>query len=302
MEENRKENNTKKLTKEQVMFRDLLNVLRVLEKQDPPDMERINMIKMHLWNSISRFAVKEINRMMGKFSSREEREDVKQDLALIFFEKLPEYNPEESTPTTYYVRYFREKIAKYIRDYKVNLKQYDANNMRRINTAVSEFKTMGIPYSIDMIAARTGLSEKVIKATVVYATNAKLANVDEAYTLHSHALTPEEEAERAEAENILYEALAKEVTPEELTLIQLRINYAGKKELPYDKISDLTGIPIREVKATLNSAFCKLSQCKSLRSRFGNYNPYKKAITDVAVQDKGAETMQDQLCTFLTAL
>ena len=259
------------LTKEQQVFFLCMKKMKMLE--DEGNIIEFNKIRFFLWEKIKLFAKKEMFRMAGNYTTAEERMDIEQDMALIFFEKLPFYDPLRTTPTTYFVRYFREQISKYLRNNKAHLTQYDANNARKISAAIAEYNQCGIQYTLDMLSTRTGLTQKVIKSTIQYSANAKLASVEEAYSLCAKELTPEEE----------------------LRLLSLRINVNGRKEMPFDKIAECTGIPIREVKATINRVICRLNQDTELRKQFRNHNPYSCVVKPISLQDTAGDIIQDQM-------
>ena len=69
--------------------------------------------------------------------------------------------------------------------------------------------------------------------------------------------------------------------------------------MPYDKIAQETGMPIREVKQVINRAICRMNQDRNLSSAFGHGNPYQK-VTPVFMQDNAAQIMEDQLSQFLS--
>lgn len=281
------------LTKEQQVFFLCMKKLKALEEET--NISEINKIRFFLWEKIKLFARKEMYRMAGNYTTAEERMDIEQDMALIFFEKLPFYDPLRTTPTTYFVRYFREQISKYLRNNKIHMTQYDANNARKISAAIAEYNQKGIQYTLDMLSTKTGLTQKVIRSTIQFSANAKQANVEEAYSLCSKELTPEERVEKKEREETLYKAIMRNTNNDELQLLSLRININGKKEMPFDKISECTGIPIREVKSTINRVICRLNQDKELRKQFRNYNPYSCVVKPIAIQESAAEIMQEQL-------
>lgn len=285
------------LTKEQFIFYKALKIIEEAQCQDPVDTEIIKKAKDLLWRRIWKFAKKICFEMMGDFSTEEERNDVLQDMAVIFFERLPDYDPLRTTPTTYYVRYFKQVISDYIRKNKAHLTQYDANNARKIHQAINEYKKNGIPYTIDMISTKTGLSQKVIKNTIYYSTNAKMANVEEAYSLHANVPTPEEAYEEMENQSILYQTIKNKTTQQELELIVMRMNFMGRKELPYDKIAELTDMPIRQVKSIINNALCRLNQDETLRKQFGNHNQYKD-INPICMQEEASASIEKDLIDF----
>ena len=287
------------MTKEQTYFYLALKKIKELEKEDPVDKDLISDYKTSLWAVIYKFAKSEINKLMGEFSTYEEREDALQSVALIFFEKLPNYNPLLSTPTTYFVRFFRQEISKHIRSYHKRLTQYDATNARKIGNVVSEYEKRGIKPTLDVIARKSGLSQKVIKSTLFYSSNSKVANVEESYDLSSDIPTPEQFLIKNEQQLILAETLKNNTSQLERELLMKRINPDGKKPMPYDKIAEETGMPIREVKQVINRAICRMNQDRKLRSAFGHGNPYQK-VTPVFMQDNAAQIMEQQLSQFLS--
>lgn len=287
------------LTEEQKIFYLCLKKLKALEQADPVDVDECNRIRLFLWDKIKLFARKEMHRMIGSCSTPDERQDVEQDMIVIFLEKLPYYNPLLSTPTTYFVRYFRERISAFLRENKVHMTQYDANNARKINAVIASYKKRGLPCTIDMISTKTGLSQRVIKSTIQHSANARRANIEEAYELHAPIPTPEEAFVIAENEDTLLKALYRNTDEEERTLLAMRVNAPGYKEMPYDQIAALTNRPIRDVKAKINRATRRMSQDVELCRQFGNHNMYKPQIKAIPIQDDATETMRVQLDLFI---
>lgn len=287
------------MTKEQAIFYVSLKKIEALEKQEPKDQKQIDQYKTYLWEVIYKFAKSEINSLMGEFTSKEEREDVLQSVALIFFEKLPYYNPLQTTPTTYFVRFFKQEISKHIRSYHKRLTQYDATNARKISNVVAEYEKKGIRPTLDIIARKSGLSQKVIKSTLLYSSNSKVANVEESYDLSSDLPTPEQFFVKNEQQRILAETLKNNTTQLERKLLMMRVNPEGSKLMPYDKIAEEMDMPIREVKQIINRTICRMNQDRMLRSAFGHGNPYQN-VTPVFMQDNAAQIMEDQLTQFLS--
>ena len=291
----------KQLTKEQRNFYLALKKIHSLESQENPDVTQIKKLKLFLWDQIKYFARDEMKRMIGRFSTYEERLEVEQDMALIFFEKLPYYDPLRSTPTTYFVRYFREKISKFIRTYKVHMTQYDTTNARAINAAIAEYSKNGIPYTLDMLSTKTGLSQRVIKSTIQHSANAKRANIDdEEYCLHADIPTPEDAYIQSENEHALADAIVRNTSELERELLFMRVNADGRKEMPFDQIAEITGLSIRDVKAIINNAICKLNQDTALQKQFGNHNQYRFEVEPLSIQDGATDIMQQQMEDFIS--
>lgn len=78
------------------------------------------MIKIALWKGMKGFAYTVSKQMNVSLEDPDEREEVLQELSCIFFEKLYSYDWRRATPMTYFVRYFRERLGKYIRCEKHN--------------------------------------------------------------------------------------------------------------------------------------------------------------------------------------
>lgn len=289
------ENTERTLTKEQYMFYIGKKKIEKLEKVGSENsLAEIKEIKEILWMSISKFAKSEINRMMGMYSTEDERCDVLQDCACKFFFKLPSYDPLRVTPTTFFVRYFREVIANHIRRNHIQLTQYDAANSRKVKAVINEYESKGIAWTSDMVATKTGLSQKVVKKTISFATNAKVANIDDTLSLISTMPTPEESLQEKENKRALYSSILKNTTPIERKILLMRVNLEGRKKMSYDKISEITGMSIREVKAVLNGAVCKLNQDQLLRTQFGERNIYHD-ISGIQMQEDVTDFIENDI-------
>ena len=101
--------------------------------------------------------------------------------------------------------------------------------------------------------------------------------------------------EKREREEALYNAIRRNTNEEELRLLSLRINENGRKEMPFDKIAEYTGLPIREVKATINRVICRLNQDRELRKQYRNHNPYSSVVKPISIQDSACDIMQQQI-------
>lgn len=288
------------LTKEQIKFYIALRKIHDLEENwcDKSDAE-IKEIKAILWKGIYRFVKSEVNRMMGAFTSLEEQNDVMQDCALKFLQKLPDYNPLKATPTTYFVRYFKEVIVGYIRKNHTHLSQYDATNSRKIKVAIAEYEQNGVNWGIDMIATKTGLSQKVVKSTLFYASNARMATIEEAESMASNIPTPEDAFRKKEDTYVLYDRILSRTSERELELLMMRFNIDGEKKMPYDKMSEITNLPIRKIKSIINQAICKLNQDDILREQFGERNKYNQS-SRLHMQDTASSIMMDQFTDFFS--
>lgn len=232
------------LTKEQIVFEKGIQGLKKYEaiskKRELTDkeIEQTKNIKRILFEHVSKFAIKEAHAMLTYYNlPNDAYSDIYQEMALIFYDHLLEYNPLLSTPTTFFVRYFKEVARNYILNDVIHMSQYHATNIRKVKSAIIFYNSIGVPYTIDMIANRTGLSHKVVSNTIKLAYNAQYANVDEELNMQSSVQTPEEQLLENEDSNILGKAIKDNLNDTEINLLMMRINMDGTKFMSYEKIA-----------------------------------------------------------------
>lgn len=271
------------LTKEQIVFekgiRGLKKYDEISQKREltEKELDQVQNIKRILFEHVSKFAIKEAHAMLAYYNlPNDAYSDIYQEMALMFYDHLLEYNPLLSTPTTFFVRYFKEVARNYILNDVIHMSQYHATNIRKVKSAIVFYNSLGVPYSIDMIANRTGLSHKVVSNTIKLAYNAQYANVDEELNMQSSVQTPEEQLLENEDSNILGKAIKDNLNDTEISLLMMRINMDGSKFMSYEKIAKKTGYSIRYVKTTLNHAVCMLNQDENLIHKFGDRSKCQK--------------------------
>ena len=63
------------------------------------------------------------------------------------------------------------------------------------------------------------------------------------------------------------------------------------------------GIPIREVKSSINRVVCRLNQDEELRKQYRAYNSYSSAVKPISIQDSACDIMKQQMLDdLLTAI
>ena len=175
------------MTEQQVLFYVGMKRIKYLQNAECErpltfeEEQEIDEIRKLLFESVVRFGIQLAYKRMGKYrKDRDAFQDIQQDLAVIFYEKLPDYDPTKSTPTTYFLRYFNQVITEYILKYSQHMSQYDAHNVSIVRAAIKYFEERGIKWDEPMIVTKTGLSPKVVKNTLRLAANSVMANVDDA--------------------------------------------------------------------------------------------------------------------------
>lgn len=298
----------KTMTKEQKIFK---VGLRRLDKYDEIRLERPlkehelaeeNKIKEVLFATVKKYGVSVIRSMTQKYRlSSDGYQDLYQDLAIIFYEKYRDYNPDKGTPTTYFVRYFKQKISEYLVENMHKLTAYDANNVLKVRKAIAYYESKGIKWTEEMLSIRTGLSIKVVHSTIIFSYTSNYASVEEAYELKSHIKTPEEALLEKESHAVLIQAIKDNTTDEELDLLMMRVNPEGVKEMPYEKIAERKGMSVREVKKKINTCICRLNQDTSLLQHHAKPT-LKKYKSTLSLQRDVSSVMENHLQGFLAEM
>lgn len=293
------------MTQEQKIFKvglaklDKFDAIREERALTHEELMEENKIKEVLFACVKRYGVSLIRTMTQKYRLPSDcYADLNQDLAIIFYEKYRDYDPELTAPTTYFVRYFKQVISEYLVKNLHKLTQYDANNVLKVRRAIAYYESKGIQWTEEMLTIRTGLSSKVVHSTIYYAYTSNYASVEDAYDLKSHIKTPEESLAEKESHEALVRAIQNNTTPEELELLFMRINPDGTKEMPYEKIAEVTGMSVRDVKKTLNSCICRLNQDRELLQHFAKPT-LKKYKSTLSLQSNASDIMEEQMNGFL---
>ena len=231
--------------------------------------DEMDFVKKSLFSSVLKFGMTVAREMAGKYSlDSDAHADIQQSLALIFFEKLPMYDPTRTAPITFFVRYFREAISIYLRKNSQMLSQYDAHNVSAVRAAIRYYESKGLKWTEEMLSNRTGLSARVLKNTLQIAKNSKRASTDgiEEF-LHAKGLTPEEECVDADSLKEILTRIEHLLTKPEKDLFFLKINLLGNKTLTYAEVASRSGLTVRDVKQIFSGVIAKLSGDESIRMR-----------------------------------
>lgn len=218
--------------------------------------DEMDFVKKSLFSSVLKFGMTVAREMAGKYSlDSDAYADIQQSLALIFFEKLPVYDPTRTVPITFFVRYFREATSNYLRKNSQMLSQYDARNVSAVRAAIRYYESKGLKWTEEMLSNRTGLSAKVLKNTLQIAKNSKRASTDgiEEF-LQAKGQMPEEECVEADSLREILVRIEHLLTESEKDLFFLKINSLGNKPLTYTEVASRSGLTVQEVKQIFSEA------------------------------------------------
>lgn len=292
------------MTKEQHLFKvglkklDRFDLIRKTRQLTFAEQQEENKIKEVLFGSVRNYGISLVRQMTQKYKlPNDSYSDLCQDLAVIFYDKFRAYNPDLTTPTTYFVRYFKQVISNYLIKNIHKLSQYDAGNVLKVRRAINYYESKGIEWTEEMLAVRTELSLKVVHSTIIYSAASNYVQIDDAYDLASHIKTPEEAYADKEKTDTILKALKNSLTEDELELLMMRLNLNGSKELPYENIAYMKDMSVRDVKRTINSCICKMNQDKEIMERFAKPT-MKKYKSNLVIQKPTNELMEAQLEDF----
>lgn len=297
---------TQQLTKTQKFFitgKKILAKLDAIERSQPLSAKESYLrdkVKQDLFASVVKFGMSEAHKRMEKYSkSSDAFAEVQQSLAAIFFQKLPEYDPTQTTPTTYFVPYFNQEISRYIRSYSQNLTQYDAKNVSLVRRAIQYYESKNIKWDIQLLSTRTGLSPKVVKKTLEIAENSQRANIEDAIFLQAKSPTPEESYINNERMIIIQNALHDSLDYEEMEFFLYRLNMDGDKERTYQAVAEHYNMQIRDVKKKMSSIITKLSNNKALQAYHYNNKSNTEKDVNVYLHDSSGNIMEHQIMGFI---
>ncbi|OUQ46275.1 hypothetical protein B5E64_05815 [Drancourtella sp. An12] len=288
------------MTKEQRIFyvglKKLDQLDRIKEERNLTygELKQVDDIKAVLFGTVRSYGIDLAKTMTKKYRLPSDCfADLCQDMAIIFFEKYRDYDPTRTTPTTYFVRYFKQVISEYLMKNIHKLSQYDAANVLKIRRAVAAYEEQGVQWTEEMLANKTGLSLRVVRSTLYYAYASNYAPIEEACELKSRIKTPEESLAEKESQEALIHALKEHTTEEELDYFLLRVNLNGPKELPYEKIAEMKNVSVREAKRKVNSCITHINQDRRLVEQF-SVKTYKTYQNTLRIQPDTASILEEQ--------
>ncbi|MCI8710332.1 MAG: hypothetical protein HFG99_12580 [Dorea sp.] len=256
-------------------------------------------IKADLFASVLKFGMKEAKQILVRYRVDSDAwKDIQQGLAEKFYEKLDSYDPLRSTPTTFYVRHFREVISTYLSKNTLHLSPYDIKNSRKVIAAIQHYESKGIQWTDDMVATRTGLSPKVVRSTLQYRYNTNYVAVDDDESctqIVSKIPNPEDMMLAQEREEVISRAVIEVLEPEEWDILKRRINLDGHKEKSFENIHLETGIPLKEVKSIYNRAIVKLGSSKDIQRLFNKTHIKRQKAGNVVFQEDTSRILHNQI-------
>lgn len=273
-------------------YYDAMNKKQQEEGLSASEAAAFDVMKERLFKSVVKYGLALARQTLVKYrKDNDAYQDVAQDLAAIFFEKLPDYDPYWTTPVTYFDRYFKQVISEYVHQYSQHLSQYDARNLGMLRGAIRDYESRGIKWDEMMLSTKTGLSSKVVHQTLLLGNNSIYANVEDAYDMATKLPGPEEELIRSDKENVLAKALM-ELSEEDREFFLYKVDLDAKDERTYTQLAKHFGMEVKDAKRRYNQIRVRLANDPNLSGLSRNYQrkpseslKFERKISDEALND-----------------
>lgn len=177
-----------------------------------------------------------------------------------------------ATPTTYFSRYFKEAVGKYTAD-SLHMTIYSKKNLASVRSAASAFESQGIDWNTEMIAAKTGLSQKVVRKTFEADCRSHYTQIDGNASLRTTSGTyyPENYVVKKEQKELLSSAVRNCLTDVEIQFLLDRLEggqtYNGSaRGLSYRELAERYGLQSAKCARNMyNRVLKKLCESNELR-------------------------------------
>ena len=293
------------MTNEQKQFQIGLSILKRLNETEkvreltPKEQNQRDITKEKLFGIVIKYGMQLATQRMGKYSKDSDAyNDVIQEIATIFYEKLYDYDPKKVTPTTFFKPYFNQAISEYVHKYSQHLKSHDAKNIGLINQAIQKYERQGIKWDEQLLQLSTGLSASQVKKTLYFAKNSKRAAIEDAEIMPSVQPTPEEYYLQNERHNVIIKELVKELNPKDVDFFLTKVKLDGEKEITFKELASKYHTTIKDAKQRYNNIITKLSNNKNIQHY--RYNISKKNIVNqtkdtIELNDASGSIMEVQI-------
>lgn len=229
-------------------------------------------ISAFLYNLIVRFLFDTIKRMTKECNfTPEQKSDLNADVKATFFAHLHDYNPLETTPTTFFIPYFTESIRSFIQN-SMNMTPYTATNARTLRKLMNEMDMKNESYTLEKLAHKADMTDTVAKNTLDLM---RVQTVD--YEGLKNTIRSDEESFVDQIlENVrdseIEDMIDKVLTKDEAMIFRLRMSSPANRAdriNTYQAVAEISGLSIREVRSTLNRAKKKIINSEMFKRHWG---------------------------------
>ena len=214
-----------------------------------------------LWSEVAFYARGLITAGMDTYiKDNDYRLDLEQDCRLIFYENLMNYNPEISAPTTYFKRYFLQKISEYKHKNSQHMTANEAKNVARLRFFIQQHEKKGESYDYKTLSQESGISRRVVERTLRRMNTSRQANIEDVIIPTTKDMQPESVYIRREAEDTILKALTDTLTKDEMNFYYDRVYNNGNdnRHMPFKVLAERYNIQPHEAKEKWQTILGKL--------------------------------------------
>lgn len=214
-----------------------------------------------LWSEVAFYARGLITAGMDTYiKDNDYRLDLEQDCRLIFYENLMNYNPEISAPTTYFKRYFLQKISEYKHKNSQHMTANEAKNVAKLRFFIQQHEKKGESYDYKTLSQESGISRRVVERTLRRMNTSRQANIEDVIITTTKDMQPESVYIRREAEDTILKALTDTLTKDEMNFYYDRVYNNGNdnRHMPFKVLAERYNIQPHEAKEKWQTILGKL--------------------------------------------
>lgn len=214
-----------------------------------------------LWSEVAFYARGLITAGMDTYiKDNDYRLDLEQDCRLIFYENLMNYNPEISAPTTYFKRYFLQKISEYKHKNSQHMTANEAKNVAKLRFFIQQHEKKGESYDYKTLSQESGISRRVVERTLRRMNTSRQANIEDVIIPTTKDMQPESVYIRREAEDTILKALTDTLTKDEMNFYYDRVYNNGNdnRHMPFKVLAERYNIQPHEAKEKWQTILGKL--------------------------------------------
>lgn len=214
-----------------------------------------------LWSEVAFYARGLITAGMDTYiKDNDYRLDLEQDCRLIFYENLMNYNPEISAPTTYFKRYFLQKISEYKHKNSQHMTANEAKNVAKLRFFIQQHEKKGESYDYKTLSQESGISRRIVERTLRRMNTSRQANIEDVIIPTTKDMQPESVYIRREAEDTILKALTDTLTKDEMNFYYDRVYNNGNdnRHMPFKVLAERYNIQPHEAKEKWQTILGKL--------------------------------------------
>lgn len=214
-----------------------------------------------LWSEVAFYARGLITAGMDTYiKDNDYRLNLEQDCRLIFYENLMNYNPEISAPTTYFKRYFLQKISEYKHKNSQHMTANEAKNVAKLRFFIQQHEKKGESYDYKTLSQESGISRRVVERTLRRMNTSRQANIEDVIIPTTKDMQPESVYIRREAEDTILKALTDTLTKDEMNFYYDRVYNNGNdnRHMPFKVLAERYNIQPHEAKEKWQTILGKL--------------------------------------------